>query len=161
MEMQSINTTPFRLRFEQIQKNFKKVHDTEGNVSGMGQFLFHLEITAVEETLYVPLSISSGKKPTGFVYQIEGTGESGIVTTDISLRDVKESAVTQILLGTIAYVEIPKDMAATFRIRIDFEGKLGEEYAISITHIDYKYDPSDARYQKYAEEIRTDTLRFH
>lgn len=161
MEVQPSNLTPLRFHIEQLQKHFAKVHDAKGSASGMGQFLLHVQVTAVTETIYIPLSISSGKKPTGFTYQIEGTGESAIVTTDISLRDVKESGVTQILLGTITYVEIPKDMTATFRIRIDFKGKIGEEYAIAITRLEYKNKPSDARYQKYVEETRTDTLRFH
>jgi len=127
----------------------------------MGHFFLHLEVTALTETIYVPLSIASGKKPTGFVYQIEGTGESEIVTTDIRLMEIKESGVTQILLGTITYVEIPKDMTAVFYISIDMKGKIGREYSIVITHMEYKLSPSDARYQKYVEEIRTDTLKFH
>ncbi len=161
MKVEPANLAPLRLHVAESQEHFTKVLDAEGNASGMGHFFLRLEVTALIETVYIPLSIASGKKPTGFVYQIEGTGESGIVTTDISLRDVKESSVTQILLGTIAYVEIPKGMTATFQILIDMNGKIGREYVIAITRIDYKHNPSDARYQKYVEEIRTDTLKFH
>jgi hypothetical protein len=51
-------------------------------------------------------------------------------------------------------------MTAIFDISIDMKGKIGREYGIAITHLQYKHDPSDARYKKYIEEIRTATLKF-
>lgn len=160
METTPTTSAPLRVRISKSQERFKRARDVDNNGSGMGHFSLHLAVTALTETVYIPLSISSGKKPTGFVYQIEGTGESGIVTTDISLRDVKKSGITQILLGTIAYVEIPKGMTALLHVVIDMRGRVGKEYAIAITQIKYKHHPSDARYQKYVEEIRTATLAF-
>lgn len=160
METKAASSAPFRLHIEEDKQSFRKIFDAEGNASGIGHFYLELEVTALTETLYLPLSIASGKKPTGFVYQIEGTGESQIVTTDVSLRNVKRSGVTQIRLGTITYVEIPKDMTATFHFSIEMKGKIGREYSIAITHIQYKNDLSDARYKKYVDEIRTGVLKF-
>lgn len=160
METKLANPAPFRVRIENNQANVTKERNSDGTLFATGHFFLDLEITALDETVYIPLSISSGKKPTGFVYQIEGTADSSIVTTDISLRHVKETGVTQILLGTITYAEIPKGMTGLFRIAVYIEGKAGHEYSIAITHIEYKLDPSDARYHKYVEEVRSDTLKF-
>lgn len=160
METKLAGPAPFRVDIENNQASVAKERNSDGSLSATGHFFLDLGITALEETVYIPLSISSGKKPTGFVYQIEGTGDSSIVTTDISLKHAKESGVTQILLGTIAYVEIPKGMTGLFRIAVYIQGEAGNEYSITITHIEYKHDPSDARYQKYVGEIRSGTLKF-
>jgi hypothetical protein len=152
---------PLRIHVEDSTEEFTKIHDAEGSASGIGHFFLHIKVTALQNTLYVPLSIASSKKPTGFVYQIEGTGDSSIESADISLKDIKESGITQILLGTITYCEIPQGKTATFRVSIDIKGKIGREYAIVINRIQYKLNPTDTRYQKYTEEIRTSVLKFH
>jgi hypothetical protein len=161
MEIQPATSAPLRLHIREMQENFTKVPDEDGNASGLGHFFLNLGVTALAGTVYIPLSIASGKKPAGFVYQIEGTGESEIVTANVEVRDAKKTGVTEILLGTIPYVEIPMGMTATLYLSIDIKGRIGKEYAIAITRIDYKRDLSDARYQKYVEETRTNTLNFY
>lgn len=147
-----------KVRLEKTQGHFKRVRNPKGADSGIGEFLFLITITAVEETVYIPLSVASGKKPTGFVYQIEGTAEGSIVTTDIT---AKGKGVTQITLGTILYLKIPKGVTATFRLLVTMEGKAEKSYKIVINEINYKHDPSDARYKKYLEDISSKTLKFH
>ncbi len=129
----------------------------EGRDIGAGEFFLLVDITAVSEAIYIPLSIASGKKPTGFVYQIEGTGEGIISTTTIS---VKGDGVTQVTLGTILYAKIPAGKTATFRILVEMRGQLGKAYSIVINRIQYKFDANEARYQKTPQEIKTKTLKF-
>ncbi len=153
------NGTPafLKVRVQKSQARFKRIRDPKGPDSGVGEFFLLLDITALEETVCIPISIASGKKPTGFVYQIEGTAEGSISTTDISC---KGDGVTQITLGTILYAKIPKGKTATFRILVEMRGKVGKSYTIAINRINYKFDPSDARYEKYQNEIRTKAFAF-
>lgn len=122
-----------------------------------GKFWFEIDITAVTKDIYLPFSIASGKKPTGFVYQIEGTAEGSIVTTDISY---KGDGVTQITMGTLVYCKIPVGMTAAFKIRVEVRGQLGKAYRVVIRQINYKFDPGDARYQKDAQDIHTKMEKF-
>jgi hypothetical protein len=90
------------------------------------------------------------------VYQIEGTSEASLSTTDISCSG---KGVTQITLGTILYCKIPAGKTATFRLLIQVRGKTGGEYRIVINRINYKFAPTDARYEKYTDELSTKTLK--
>lgn len=146
-----------RIHVQKTQESFEVVHDNEFPRLAVGTFFFVIDITALGNDLYVPTSVASGKKPAGFIYQIEGTAAGSIVTTDI--KCVGEG-ITQIVLGTIQYTKIPAGMTATFRIRVEMKGRLSEEYRVYITQIHYKLDPADARYEKSVEEISSDTLRF-
>ena len=145
------------IRVQKRQARFKRIRNPQGSDAGVGEFFFLIEITAISQVVYIPLSVASGKKPTGFVYQIEGTGEGTIATTDISCSGDK---VTQVLLGTIAYCKIPAGKTATFRLLIEMRGEVGKEYSIVINRIHYKLDPSDARYKRFEEAIRGSTLKF-
>lgn len=116
-----------------------------------------LHITAADKALYVPLSIASGKKPTGFVYHIEGTAEGAISTTDLS---AKGEGVTKITLGTLLYCKIPAGKTATFRLLVEMRGKAGKTYGVVINRINYKYQPTDARYQKLDTNLKSKTIRF-
>lgn len=152
-------STTIRVRVEKRKEHFTKIRDAKGSASGIGKFSLNVKITALQETIFVPLSVASGKKPAGFVYQIEGTGESKISTTDISLFPGEEG-ITQVLVGTITYCKILPTKTATFRIRIEMNGKVGKAYSIAINQIRYKLDPTDARYKTYEEDIRTGILKF-
>lgn len=145
------------VRVQKSQGRYKRIRDPKGPDSGIGEFFLLMDIAAQEKTAYIPISIASGKKPTGFVYQIEGTAPGAISTTDISCTG---RGVTQIISGTILYAKIPKGKTATFRILVEMRGKAGKEYTILFERIHYKFDPSDARYQKFEEEIRSKTLVF-
>jgi hypothetical protein len=144
-------------KLQESQARFKRIHNPEENDTGLGEFFLLLDIIALQETVYVPLSIASGKKPTGFVYQIEGTAEGDISTTDISCRGEE---VTEITLGTLLYTKIPQGKTATFRILVEMKGNPGKEYKIVINKINYKLDPSDARYKKFDTAIGTKVLKF-
>lgn len=150
-------TASIKVRVQKTQARFKRIRNSQGPGGGVGEFFLLLDITAVQEAVYIPMSIASGKKPTGFVYQIEGTKEGTISTTDISCSGV---GVTQVTLGTLLYCKIPAGATATFRVLIEMRGKVGKEYRIVINRIHYKHSPSDARYQKFLEEISTTTLKF-
>lgn len=153
----SLPGSAIRVKVRKKQARFKRVREPKGPDTGIGEFFILLDITATKESAYVPLSIASGKKPTGFVYQIEGSKEGAIATTDISCSG---AGITQVILGTIRYAKIPAGKTATFRIQIDMKGKVGSEYGVALTRIHYKLDPSDARYQKYEGTIAGKPLRF-
>ncbi len=146
-----------KVRVQKAQAHFKRVRNPEGPDIGIGDFFLLVDVTAVTDTVYIPISIASGKKATGFVYQIEGTAKGAISTTSISC---KGKGVTQITLGTIVYAKIPKGMTATFRIVIEIRGKVGNTYGITINLIHYKRNPSDARYEKYTEEVSSKKVEF-
>ncbi|RJQ35019.1 hypothetical protein C4568_01700 [Candidatus Parcubacteria bacterium] len=138
------------------QTRFKRIPNPEGPDSAVGNFFLKLDVTALQEAIYIPISIASGKKPTGFVYQIEGTAEGEISTTDISCRG---EGVSNVTLGTLLYAKIPVGSTATFRIQIEMKGKWGKEYKIVINRVNYKLDPSDARYKKFDTAIGTKVLK--
>jgi hypothetical protein len=123
----------------------------------VGKFSFILAITATAEDIYVPISIASSNKPVGFVYQIEGTAQSSILTTHISC---KGNGITQVRLGTIVYCKIPTGMIAEFRIRIEVRGQVGKLYKVLIYLMHYKRSPTDARYQKFPQKIGSRMLKF-
>jgi hypothetical protein len=146
------------IKVQKSQSRFKRVKNTDGADQGIGNYFLALDITAKKETIYLPISIASGKKPTGFVYQIEGTSEGKIVTTDISCRG---EGITQIRIGTVLYCKIPVGVTALFRIQNEIKGKIGKTYKIVITRLNYKLDPNAARYKQFITEINSDNLRFH
>ncbi len=146
-----------KVRLKKSQGRFKRIRDPQGPDHAIGYYTLHLDITAKEQTIFVPASIASGKKPAGFVYQIEGTAIGKIVTTSIASRGTN---VTQITSGTITYSKIPAGQTATFDIQIEIKCSVGKIYKIIINTINYKFDPSDARYQKYETPITTRPLRF-
>jgi len=123
----------------------------------IGHYLLLLTITAKKDTVFVPLSIASGKKQTGFIYQIEGTGDSSIVTAKVTARGEE---ITLVTLGTIVYAKIPPQRTGEFNIQIQIKGKTGKVYKFLIHRINYKLAVTDARYNQYLKEIPSDTLKF-
>lgn len=93
----------------------------------------------------------------GFIYQIEGTAEGEIDTTEISCRG---KGVSQITLGTLLFAKISSGHTANFRAHIKIWGGISKEYKVVINQISYKLDPSDARYKKLDVEIGTKTVKF-
>jgi hypothetical protein len=146
----SVKVKKDQARFERIKK--KGEPD-----KGVGHFLIMVDITAKSGTILVPLSIASGKKPTGFIYQIEGTGEGMIANADVTVRG---EGVTQLTVGTLLYAKIPQGSTATFRIQSTIRGKIGKTYKITITRINYKLTQTDPRYQQYIKEIVSDSVKF-
>lgn len=145
------------VKVEESQGRFERIRRPGERDQGHGEFFLRMDVTAPKKTLYIPLSIASGKKPTGFIYHIEGTAEGIIHTTNISCRG---DGITKITLGTLLYAKIPAGKTATFRILVETRGPIGKEYMIVINRINYKFDPSDARYTRFDTEIPSKTVRF-
>lgn len=124
----------------------------------LAEFFFLIDLTALVETIYVPLSVASSKKPTGFVYQIEGTAPGAIVAATVSC---KGEGVTQITLGTILYAKISKGMTATFRILVHMRGREAKSYKIIINRINYKHDLNTLRYESLLTALTTEMLRIN
>ncbi len=150
-------TTYLRVDVKETEESSRRIKVLNGRDPVTGKFWFTINITAVSKDVYIPLSIASGKKPTGFVYQIEGTVQGFIVTTDISS---KGEGITQITLGTIVYCKIPAGKTATFRIRVEIRGELGKSYRVAMRQIHFKLDPGDARYLKSPQDLHTKMLKF-
>lgn len=123
----------------------------------VGHFLLILDITAKKEELLIPLSIASGKKQTGFIYQIEGTGESSIVSAQVRCTG---EGITQVTFGTIVYAKIPARKTVTCTVQVEIRGKAGKSYIMLINRLNYKFSMTDARYTKFNKEIPSTTLKF-
>lgn len=144
-------------KIKESRASFEKTRTPEGRSVGHGQFFLLLDVIALQDTLYIPTSLASGKKPTGFVYQIEGTAEGLISETDISC---KGEGISQVTLGTLVYTKIPQGKTATFRIVVDMQGSVNKVYRVVFNRINYKLNPSDARYKKLDVEIASKPLTF-
>jgi hypothetical protein len=145
------------VRVQKAQTRFTRIKNPKGADTGTGLFFMIVDITAHTEAVFVPLTIASGKKVTGFIYQVEGTATGALSTTDIAVRG---EGVTQVVLGTLLYSKIPKGSTASFRIQVAIKGKVGKEYSVFIHQINYKLNPADARYKKYTGGVRTPVLKF-
>ncbi len=152
-----IGDSHLTVKVPKSQARFRKIKDAEGNDIGQGEFFLLLDITASKETVYIPLSVASGKKAVGFIYHIEGTAAGEIHSTNITCTG---DGITKITLGTLLYAKIPATKTASFRISIEMRGKTSKEYKVAINRINYKLDPSDARYQRLDLEVATDSVKF-
>lgn len=139
------------------QARFERIKTKGAADKGVGHYFISIDITAKKQSVYIPLSIASGKKPTGFSYHIEGTAAGAIMRADVTCRG---EGVTQITLGTIVYVKIPAGKTGTFRILVDIRGKIGNEYKLLIYRINYKLALTDARYLQYLKEINSESATF-
>lgn len=146
----SVKVKKNQSRFERIKK--RGVAD-----KAIGKYHLEIDITAKDGEVYVPVSIASGKKVAGFMYQIEGTAPGLIVTTEIKARG---DEVSQVTLGTLLYAKIPAGKTATFRIQATIRGDFGKVYKIVITRLNYKLTLMDARYQQYLKEIHSGKIKF-
>ena len=136
-------------RFERV-----KVEGTKDKV--LGNFFMAIDITSKKSDVFIPLSIASSQKPTGFMYQIEGTGEGSVSNAGVTVRG---DGVTQVTVGTLNYARIPATKTATFRIQTTIKGKAGKTYKITITRINYKLAITDPRYQQYLKPIVSDNVK--
>ncbi|MEX0917914.1 MAG: hypothetical protein WDZ93_02060 [Candidatus Paceibacterota bacterium] len=146
-----------RFKIEKSQGSYERIPNPDGVDGGQGTFLLRLDITALTNAVYVPISIASSQKPTGFIYHIEGTAEGDIYKTDISCRG---EGVTKVKLGTLLYAKIPASRTANFRILIEIRGQYAKTYKCVIHRINYKLDPRDARYKRFDTKIPTKTVEF-
>lgn len=145
------------VKVQKNQAHFEKGVTSSGDDKAIGKFILLLDVNAKKETLYIPLSIASGKKPTGFLYQIEGTGEGTITTASVTCRG---EAVTQVTVGTLLYTKIPQGKVASFHIQVKIGGVFGKTYKIILNRINYKLQLADARYMQYEKQIISDSVKF-
>ena len=138
------------------QARFERVKVEGEKDKAFGKFYIMIEVTAKKSDVFLPLSIASGKKPTGFMYQIEGTAEGVITTADVTVRG---EGVSQVTLGTLLYAKISAGSTATFRIQTTIRGKAAKTYKIIINRINYKLALTDARYQQYLKPIVSDSVK--
>lgn len=145
---------PFTINVQKTDAHFyrlKKQKDSDD--LGLGKFLLLVDITPHKETLYIPVSIASGRKSAGFIYQVEGTASS-TATATISTK----GAVT-VTSGTISYCKILPGKTATFKIFTEVTGAEGKKYTVVISRINYKLNPNDLRYRRFLTEIHTKVLK--
>lgn len=139
------------------RSHFERIKVIDGPDKGIGHYSMLLDITAKKETIVIPLSIASGKKVTGFMYQIEGTSEGSVSKAEV---EAKGDGITQVTIGTLVYAKIPVGKTATLRINVEIRGKIGKAYTFIVYRINYKLEVTDARYKQYTKEIHSDTLKF-
>lgn len=125
-------------------------------VEVFGKYFLRFDLTAGEEILYIPVSIATGRKSTGFIYLVEGTAESN-PTASITWRGKETAIVTS---GSISYCKIPTGKTATFEIRAHVHGTRGKKYKFVLSRINYKLNPNDLRYKRFLTEVSTDSLKF-
>ena len=145
------------IKLVKSQARFKRVKKKGERDSGIGEFFLEIDVTAGTNAIYIPLSIASGKKATGFIYQIEGPAEGNISTAEVTSRG---DGITKITLGTILYTKIPAGKTASFRVLIEITGAINKKFKVVITRINYKLSPSDARYVRYEEPLSSKEIRF-
>lgn len=146
------------VKVKKNQGRFRRIKKKDQEDKAVGIFFLEINITAKQQEVFVPVSVSSGKKTSGFMYQIEGTAPGSIVTTDIKVRGEGVSLVT---LGTLLYTKIPTGKTATFKIQATIGGKFNKKYKIVFTRLNYKLHMTDARYRQYLKEIHSDTVLFY
>jgi len=137
--------------------HFKRIKIPGQKDIGHGEYFLLLDVVAGTHDLYIPLSLASGKKPTGFIYHIEGNAEADINTTGIKC---KGDGVTNITLGTLLYAKIPAGKKAEIRLLIEIRGGISKEYKVVINRINYKLDLSELRYRRLDVDISSKLLRF-
>ncbi len=142
---------------EKSEAHFSRAYDKiRSDDFGIGKYLLLLNVMASKETVYIPVSIASGRKSTGLIYHIEGTA-GGVATVTVSSKGEGVATVTS---GSISYCKIPAGKIATFKIIAQVTGSLGKEYKIVVSRINYKLNPNDLRYKRFLTEIGTETLKF-
>lgn len=122
-----------------------------------GKYFMEITIRAELQDVFVPISIASGKKVAGLMYQIEGTAMGSMETATV---EVDGDGISQVVVGTLRYAKIPAGKTATFEIRASLRGSSGKSYALVFTRLNYKLAVADARYQQYLKEIHSEKVVF-
>lgn len=143
------------VKIKKNQAHAERIKQKDAKDKVLGKFYLEIDITAKQEQVFIPLSVASGKKVAGFMYQIEGTAQGSIATTDIRVRG---AGISQVTVGTLLYAKIPAGKTASFQIRATVRGTYGKAYKIVFTRVNYKLRLSDARYQQYLKEIHSESV---
>ncbi len=123
----------------------------------LGTYFLSFEVTAGPDALYIPISIATGRKSAGFLYQIEGSAV-GVPTAVIQEKGGKD--ITTVTSGTIVYTKIPPLKTASYILNAEIVGDIGKTYRILVNTISYKTNPNDFRYKKFHTELGTESLVF-
>jgi len=151
------STATISAHVQRTSESFNVLRDKYGNGdTGVGKYTLVLDITADKDTLYIPVSIATGRKSNGLIYQVEGS-ERATSTATVSCRGENAVIVTS---GTLSYCKVPAFKTVSFRVFVTVTASLREEFTVAIGLINYKLNPSDVRYKKYVTDIRTKTLKF-
>jgi hypothetical protein len=145
------------VKIKKNQARFQRIKKKGEEDKAVGKFYIEIDITAKQKEVFIPVSVASGKKVAGFMYQIEGTAPGLIATTDIRARG---EGVSQVTLGTLLYAKIPTGKTASFEIQATIRGKFGKRYKIVFTRLNYKLNLTDVRYLQYLKEIHSDSVSF-
>ena len=145
------------VKVKKNQARFERIKQKGEADKAIGKFYIEITITAKQDAVFIPISIASGKKVAGFMYQIEGTAEGSLATADIETHG---EGVSQVTLGTLRYAKIPAGTTASFQIRATIRGRVGKTYKIVFARLNYKLNLTDARYQQYLKEIHSESVKF-
>ncbi len=145
------------VKIHKNQARFKRVTKKDTKDKAVGNFYMEISITSKQEPVFIPLSIASGKKTAGFMYQIEGTGEGSIATANV---EVHGEGVSQVAVVTLLYAKIPTGVTASFEVRATIRGSFGKTYKIVFTRINYKLQVSEVRYLQYLKELHSKNIQF-
>jgi hypothetical protein len=145
------------VKVKKNQGRFKRIKQKGVADKAEGNFYIEINITAKQNEVFVPLSIASGKKVAGFMYQIEGTAEGSIITAGVEVRG---EGVSQVSVGTLRYAKVPVGKTASFEIRAAIKGGFGKTYTLVFTRLNYRLALTDARYQQYLKEISSQSVSF-
>src|SRR3989338_3519072 len=145
------------VKVKKNQARFQRIKQKGVEDKAFGKFYIEINITAKQADVFVPMSVASGKKAAGFMYQIEGTAEGSIVTTEIKVRG---EGLSQVTVGTLLYAKIPAGKTASFQIQATIRGSFGKTYKIVFPRLNYKLQLADARYQQYLKAISSNSVKF-
>ena len=139
------------------QARFQRVKKKEAPDRALGHFFLRFEVLAEQADIFVPLSIATGKKVSGLMYQIEGTDTASPVEASL---DVRGEGVKQVTVGTLVFAKVPKGKTGVFEVRATIQGSVGKTYSLVFTRLNYKLALTEARYQQYLKEIRSKSVKF-
>lgn len=143
------------VKIQKKQAHAERIKIDDATDKVIAKFYLEIDITAKQANVFIPLSIASGKKTAGFMYQIEGTAPGTIATANVRVRG---AGITQVTVGTLLYAKIPAGKMATFQIHTEVRGIFGKSYKIVFTRLNYKLSITDARYQQYLKEIHSESI---
>jgi hypothetical protein len=131
------------VKVKKSQRRFTPVKKKGLEDKYFATFFIEVTVLAEQKDIFIPLSIASGKKTAGFMYQIEGTG---VGTIDNASVRVQGDKVSQVTVGTLLYAKIPVGKTGSFEIRAMVRGVSGKAYKLVFTRLNYKLQLADVRY---------------
>lgn len=149
------NDENLEINLQGWESHLDTISNPKGSDTNIARYFVRLDVVATKYTLYIPVSIASGRVSTGFVYQIEGTGEA-IASATIASQGKDTTRVT---FGSIEYCKIPPGKIASFKIITKVKGKRPKKYKFVLSRINYKLNPNDSRYKRVLTEISTDFIQ--